>query len=280
MAIEIPVQAVPGQPLAPEYDSATQGTASAISNARKYVPGPGTRRTEVVLDNGATLAVVTATTAGKTQTRSLRSEESNGMKIDVFEVSVAPKNVRNGGAIFPRENDIVLVRVTRTTAKQANVEILSIEGRGPVLADSGAGSNGGLVSTHGQILANNSNSGSTVAPLIFMSTVGATNALLQAHPADLGENFKGIIRVQDIRATEKDKVKINESFRPGDIVRAEVINVGDGANYYLSTAKNELGVVLCRANNGVGELMWGLDYETVVGRSGGMELRRVARPFV
>lgn len=44
----------------------------------------------------------------------------------------------------------------------------------------------------------------------------------------LGENvldgeWQGLIRVQDVRATEKDKVKIFESFRPGDIVKAQVV---------------------------------------------------------
>jgi len=38
-------------------------------------------------------------------------------------------------------------------------------------------------------------------------------------------------------------VKIYSSFRPGDIVRAEVISLGDQQAYYLSTAKNELGVL-------------------------------------
>jgi len=31
--------------------------------------------------------------------------------------------------------------------------------------------------------------------------------------------------VQDVRATEKDRVKIYSSFRPGDIVRAEVVDI-------------------------------------------------------
>ena len=48
----------------------------------------------------------------------------------------------------------------------------------------------------------------------------------------VGENvldgeWQGLIRVQDVRATEKDKVKIFESFRPGDIVRAVVVSYGD-----------------------------------------------------
>lgn len=37
------------------------------------------------------------------------------------------------------------------------------------------------------------------------------------------EQYNGIIRVQDVRATEIDKVEIYQSFRPGDIVRAEVV---------------------------------------------------------
>lgn len=38
------------------------------------------------------------------------------------------------------------------------------------------------------------------------------------------DEFQGLIRQQDIRATEKDKVTVAESFRPGDIVRAVVVS--------------------------------------------------------
>jgi len=61
------------------------------------------------------------------------------------------------------------------------------------------------------------------------------------------EKFPGIIRVQDVRATEIDKVVMFNCFRPGDIVRAEVISLGDSRSYYLSTAKNELGVVYAKS---------------------------------
>lgn len=57
------------------------------------------------------------------------------------------------------------------------------------------------------------------------------------------EKFTGTVRQQDIRATEIDKVDMYTSFRPGDIIRAEVLSLGDARAYYLSTAKNELGVV-------------------------------------
>jgi len=43
-------------------------------------------------------------------------------------------------------------------------------------------------------------------------------------PLPLGEEFTGVIRIQDVRATEKDRVKIGESFRGGDVVRSQVVS--------------------------------------------------------
>ncbi|ONK63896.1 uncharacterized protein A4U43_C07F20040 [Asparagus officinalis] len=64
------------------------------------------------------------------------------------------------------------------------------------------------------------------------------------------EKFTGTIRQQDVRATEIDKVDMYQSFRPGDIVRALVLSLGDARAYYLSTAKNELGVVSAQSITG------------------------------
>lgn len=52
----------------------------------------------------------------------------------------------------------------------------------------------------------------------------ATVAILVVGDAVLSAQLQGIVRVQDVRATEKDRVKIYESFRPGDIVRAQVVS--------------------------------------------------------
>jgi exosome complex component CSL4 len=52
----------------------------------------------------------------------------------------------------------------------------------------------------------------------------ATVAILVVGETVLEGEWQGLIRVQDVRATEKDKVKIFESFRPGDIVRAQVVS--------------------------------------------------------
>ncbi|XP_077801341.1 exosome complex component CSL4 isoform X1 [Macaca mulatta] len=40
----------------------------------------------------------------------------------------------------------------------------------------------------------------------------------------LKNSFRGTIRKEDVRATEKDKVEIYKSFRPGDIVLAKVVS--------------------------------------------------------
>ena len=91
--------------------------------------------------------------------------------------------------------------------------------------------------------------------------------------------FNGVIRKQDIRATEKDKVVVAESFSVGDVVRAEVISLGDERNYYLSTARNELGVVMAKMDDGgVGmPISWREVAEDGTGRRVG---RKVAKPDI
>lgn len=93
----------------------------------------------------------------------------------------------------------------------------------------------------------------------------------------LKEPLPGLIRQQDIRATEIDKVKVTESFRVGDVVRARVISLGDERSYYLSTARNELGVVMAtsEAGNVMVPVSW-REFEDSV--TGTRESRKVAKP--
>lgn len=42
-------------------------------------------------------------------------------------------------------------------------------------------------------------------------------------PLPAGEDFTGVIRSQDVRATEKDKVKIGDCFRGGDVVKGLIV---------------------------------------------------------
>ncbi|XWS64782.1 hypothetical protein CRYUN_Cryun05aG0033300 [Craigia yunnanensis] len=95
-------------------------------------------------------------------------------------------------------------------------------------------------------------------------------------PKSVREKFTGIIRQQDVRATEIDKVDMHLSFRPGDIVRAVVLSLGDARAYYLSTAKNELGVV--SAESSAGAAMVPISWtEMQCPLTGQIEQRKVAK---
>ena len=59
----------------------------------------------------------------------------------------------------------------------------------------------------------------------------------------LAVRTKGIIRREDVRATEIDKVVVQDFFHSTDIVCARVISLGDSKQYFLSTADKNLGVV-------------------------------------
>ncbi|KAG9246069.1 hypothetical protein BJ878DRAFT_417787 [Calycina marina] len=106
----------------------------------------------------------------------------------------------------------------------------------------------------------------------------ASVAILVVGETVLDGEWQGLIRVQDVRATEKDKVKIFESFKPGDIVRAVVISLGDQSNYYLSTASNSLGVIMAasEAGNAMYPVSW-KEYKDP--ETGVSESRKVAKPF-
>ena len=95
-------------------------------------------------------------------------------------------------------------------------------------------------------------------------------------PLPAGEEFNGVIRVQDVRATEKDKVKIADCFRGGDVVKGLVvcslllwdfvtrfckyiyfqISLGDARSYYVTTARNDLGVIFATSEAGVFHLFF------------------------
>ncbi|KJE91808.1 hypothetical protein CAOG_02891 [Capsaspora owczarzaki ATCC 30864] len=94
----------------------------------------------------------------------------------------------------------------------------------------------------------------------------------------LREPFHGMIRIQDVRETEKDKVEMYKSFRPGDIVRAEVISLGDSRSYFLATSKNDLGVVF--AESAAGASMLPVSWcEMQCPKTKAKEFRKVAKTF-
>lgn len=280
MSLEIPSFTVPGQPICPYLKSTNDPKL-----IHKFEPGNGAILQEVEVNNKIS-SIVSATLVGKVKVEEVpdKKEEAeedkedpkdNDLQVKRLEVSVIPTSSNdyddygktstetdsNFATNLPKEGDIVITRVTKLNLKQAFVEILAVEGAGNVLTDSGIGSNG-----HGVIAAGGGS--------------GASTFSIHQASSDLGETFKGIIRSQDVRSTERDRVKIIESFKPGDIVRAQILSLGDGTNYYLTTARNDLGVVFAKAQNGAGGLMYAIDWQTMVcAKTGELEPRKCAKPF-
>lgn len=161
---------------------------------------------------------------------------------------------------LPKENDIVLCKITKITQQRANAEILAVENR-PCVADSGLGTNGSVLSS-------------------VTGGSGAVTFSISQVSSDVGETFKAVIRSQDVRATDRDSVVMTDCFCPGDIVRCKVLSLGDGTNYYLTTAQNDLGVVFAKSLGGAGELLYAVDWKTMVAPTSGVEeTRKVAKPF-
>ncbi|KAH8087916.1 hypothetical protein HD553DRAFT_306867 [Filobasidium floriforme] len=105
-----------------------------------------------------------------------------------------------------------------------------------------------------------------------------TISLVSSRPTPQSqEDFQGLIKLSDVRLTEKDKLKMGECFRLGDVVRAEVLSLGDARSYFLSTAANHLGVISATsaAGNPLTPVSWQEMQDTVTGER---EKRKVAKP--
>ncbi|KAL9624178.1 MAG: hypothetical protein Q9160_001700 [Pyrenula sp. 1 TL-2023] len=89
--------------------------------------------------------------------------------------------------------------------------------------------------------------------------------------------FQAVLRREDVRLTEKDRIVMNEMFRVGDFIAAQVINLGDERSFYISTAGNEYGVILAKSESGSALVprSWKDMLDSKTGKS---ELRKVARP--
>lgn len=140
------------------------------------------------------------------------SGASSGARSEVVSISGVENRF-----VVPRPDSTVVARVTRVTPRQAYLSILIVDGQ-PC------------------------GSSSSTSSTFVQSGLGN-------HAAGEGEgvDFQGVVRSQDVRSTEKDKVKLADCFRPGDIVRATVISLGDARSYYLSTAANHLGVIYAQS---------------------------------
>ena len=89
--------------------------------------------------------------------------------------------------------------------------------------------------------------------------------------------YQGIIQKKDTRQARTDTVEIYKCFRPGDVVKAKVVSLGEQRHYILSTASNELGVVL--AQSLAGYTMIPISWEKMVCPvTKEVEFRKCAKP--
>lgn len=73
------------------------------------------------------------------------------------------------------------------------------------------------------------------------------------------------------------QIVMEHCFRPGDLIQAEVLSLGTMREYFLTTAKNELGVVW--AHSQAGFPMEPLDFEQMrCPETSQIEKRKVANP--
>lgn len=142
---------------------------------------------------------------------------------------------------LPSLNSTVLCRITRVQQRQASASILLVD---PSLT--------------------------TLVPESFNHLTSTTASAEDVY-------FSAVLRREDVRLTEKDKIIMNESFRVGDIVRATVISLGDERSYYISTGGNEFGVVIAKSEEGNAMVpaSWKEMRDAVTGK---VELRKVAKP--
>ena len=88
------------------------------------------------------------------------------------------------------------------------------------------------------------------ARVIRVSRQRADLEILCLGEAPLQETLSAMIRCEDVRSVEVDKVVMYEAVRPGDVVRAIVVSLGDSRSYYLSMARTDLGVIVARSEAG------------------------------
>lgn len=97
----------------------------------------------------------------------------------------------------------------------------------------------------------------------------------------LMEPIKGTIRIQDIvEVEEKDIPQVHLAFRPGDLVRARMIGIGDpSAGYLLSTGLTpHLGVIYGKSAAAGAALLPHAWNEMICSQTGIKEKRKCAKP--
>lgn len=132
---------------------------------------------------------------------------------------------RPSTSVLPDVGTTVLARVTKLSLKQANVQILSVGQMSTQPTNSNTTISSEQI-TNDNIPASAESGFGIYGPVKgvvpFAQVTSGASGMVNA--TDVGEGFGGIVRAQDVRLTERDKVKILDCFKPGDIIRASVVS--------------------------------------------------------
>ncbi|CEL03490.1 Putative Exosomal 3'-5' exoribonuclease complex [Aspergillus calidoustus] len=242
MASALPSLAIPGQRLGP---------------VAAYAAGPGTHVHHSHVYASIAGPVLVDPAQPKTQTKSTITVSRTPRPTANPPTTAAPSSKPKYNTL-PAVDAVVLARVTRVQKRQATVSIL-------VVLDESAASKA-LNPT--QSASDNDN----------IESILSSAANPENHSSADELRFQALIRKEDVRAVEKDRVVMDEMFRVGDIVRGTVISLGDQSFYYITTARNDLGVVMARSE--AGNMMFPVSWKEMRDPVTGVaEQRKVARPF-
>ncbi|EEP80118.1 hypothetical protein UREG_04960 [Uncinocarpus reesii 1704] len=260
-APQLPSIAVPGQRLA-DTSAYTSGPGTYIHehSIRASIPGPVIVQESDTDQKGKKAKIITVARSSAPSTAPTTSTPAQPSGLAL--IGSTNKRIPLKFNTLPTVGSIVLGRVTRVQKRQATISILLVlpDQRATPTLDAEGASDADLPS----ILASAS-----------ISTASDSLNADELRP-------QALIRKEDVRAVEKDRVVVEESFRVGDIVRAVIVSVGDQVAYYASTAGNELGVVMARssADEGGGNMMFPVSWKEMRDPATGKgEMRKVAKPF-
>lgn len=258
MATTLPTLAIPGQRLGP-ITTFTAGPGTHVQNANIYasIAGPVAVEQGQAGQSSKAKSVLTVSrgVAGGTN---IANNATGAVK------STQATQKKGKYNTLPSVDSIVLARVTRVQKRQVTVSIL-------VVLDPSTSQSTTPTQTPGP----NANAPSDNDNITSILTSAANP---ENHSSTDELRFQALIRKEDVRAVEKDRVVMDDMFRVGDIVRGSVISLGDQSFYYLTTARNDLGVVLARSE--AGNMMFPASWKEMRDSVTGVpEARKVARPF-
>jgi exosome complex component CSL4 len=114
--------------------------------------------------------------------------------------------------------------------------------------------------------------------ILRINARNATVAILCVDEQPLKQAFSGVIRLQDITSSaELGKLQMQQCYRPGDVVLARVLSLGDRRNFYLTTAATELGVIFAKSED-AGAPLVPISWNAMqCSETGAVETRKVAK---